>query len=114
MRLVLPTLSILSVLLAAPVSARVIYVDNHVGDDVNDGRSATTTGLQTGPVRSLERAHVLIGPGDVVEIANTGEPYYGTLRLIGSRCSGVPSRPVVVNGNGAVIDGSEAVDPAAW
>jgi hypothetical protein len=102
------------VLAAAPAFGRVIYVDNRTGDDVNDGRSATTVGIQSGPVRSLERAHVLVGPGDVIEIANTGNPYYGSLRLIGARCSGVPSQPVVVNGHGAVIDGSEPADPAAW
>lgn len=113
-------ISALSLLLAAgggmPAFAKVIYVDNRTGEDVYDGTAAEVSGLRTGPVRSLERAHVLVRPGDTIEIANNGDayPYYDSLRLIGDRCSGVPSHPVVVNGHGAVIDGSEPVDPAAW
>lgn len=105
---------VVTVGLASPAFARVIYVDNRVGNDVSDGTTAAVSGLRSGPVRSLQRAHVLLRPGDVIEIANTGEPYYDALRLVGDRCSGVPALPVVVNGNGAVIDGSEPVDPAAW
>jgi hypothetical protein len=102
------------VLIAPPASAKVVYVDNRIGDDVNDGTTATLSGIRSGPVRSLRRAALLLGPGDVLEIANTGDPYYGTLRLIGRRCSGVPSQPLVVNGNGATIDGTDAVPSDAW
>lgn len=107
---------LLVVAIGSPVAAKVIYVDNRTGNDVNDGTAAEVTGGRTGPVRSLERARVLVGPGDTVEIASNGDayPYYGSLRLIGGRCSGAPGEPVLVNGNGAVLDGSEPVEPTAW
>jgi hypothetical protein len=107
--------TILSALLAAsPAAAKVIYVDNRLGDDINDGSSPTVAGLRMGPVRSLERARLLAGTGDIIDIANTGDPYYDSLRLIGGRASGVPNQPFIVNGNGATLDGSELVDPTAW
>jgi len=113
-RPVLIASALLVATVASPLSAKTIYVDNRVGLDVNDGTAPTITGILAGPVRSLERARVLIAPGDVVEIANTGVPYYDSLRLIGGRRSGVASVPTVINGNGAVIDGSDPVDPVAW
>lgn len=97
-----------------PASAKVIYVDNRIGNELNDGSAPSIVGLRSGPVKSFTRARLLMGPGDVIEIANTGEPYYDSLRLIGARSSGVPSQPVVVNGNGAIIDGSDPVDPESW
>jgi hypothetical protein len=106
----------LIVALGSPADAKTIYVNNRTGNDINDGTSAEVSAQRTGPVRSLERVHALVGPGDRVEIANNGDayPYYDSLRLIGARCSGAPDHPVLVNGNGAVIDGSEPVDPAGW
>lgn len=94
--------------------AKVIYVNNRTGDDVNDGKSAETFDRRQGPVKSLRRAALLVGPGDVIEIANTGDTYYGSLRLIGRNGSGVESQPVIVNGNGAVVDGSVPVEADAW
>ena len=115
MRQILFVASFLPVLLiATPASAKVVYVDNRLGDDLNDGTTPEISGVGSGPVRSLLRATILVGPGDVIEIANTGDPYYDSLRLIGHRCSGVPSQPLVVNGNGATLDGSDAVPPDAW
>lgn len=97
-----------------PGLAKVIFVDNRIGDELNDGSAPTITGLRTGPVRSFTRARLLMGPGDIIEIANTGTPYYDSLRLVGGRASGVPSQPVTINGNGATFDGSDPVDPFAW
>lgn len=109
------TLTAASILLiASTATARTIYVDNQIGVDVNDGTSPTITGLQSGPVRTLRRAQVLVRPGDVIEIANTGVPYYDSLRLVGSQASGVPSQPTVVNGNGAIFDGSDPVTAEQW
>lgn len=115
MRLTLLIAATLMLVLHAERSdAKVIYVNNRIGDDVNDGESAETSQLRNGPVRSLRRAGLLVGPGDIIEIANTGTTYYGSLRLIGRNASGVESQPVTVNGNGAVVDGSELVKPAEW
>ncbi|MBA3315159.1 MAG: right-handed parallel beta-helix repeat-containing protein [Planctomycetota bacterium] len=109
------TLSILLIpSFALPASAKVIYVNNRTGDDVHDGTSPEVGAARAGPVRSLTRARVLIGPGDEVEIANTGDPYFDSLRLIGGRASGVASHPTVVRGNGAILDGSETIDPNDW
>jgi hypothetical protein len=109
---------VLSILLifaiGSPAWAKVIYVNNRTGSDVNDGRSAEVGALRAGPVRSLERAAVLLRPGDIVEIANTGDPYFDSLRLIGGSVSGVESHPTIIHGNGVILDGSEPVDPNEW
>ena len=114
MAVVVSMLQVAAILLPATAEARVIYVDNRIGDDTNDGSLPQTLQLRIGPVHSLRRAGLLVRPGDVIEIANTGIPYRGALRLIGGKASGVPSQPVYVNGNDAVFDGSELVEPASW
>jgi hypothetical protein len=97
-----------------PAMAKVIYVNNRTGDDVYDGSNPEVGAFRTGPVRTLARAQVLVGPGDVIEIANTGDTYFDSLHLVGTNASGVAGHPTVVNGNGAVIDGSEPVAPDDW
>ena len=112
LRRLLLGLAVVATFGATGATAGVIYIDSRIGNDRNTGRSATITGLDEGPVRSLEAAARVLRAGDVVEIANHGDPYFGSLTLAGVR--GLPTVPLVVNGHGAVLDGSEPIVSTAW
>jgi hypothetical protein len=105
---------ILSVLLVSAAPARDIHVDNRVGDDTATGRLQQTTADRTGPVRSIAKALELASPGDRIVLKNTGEPYRESVSLVGRRHSGLAVRPFVIEGNGAILDGSAPVPPEAW
>lgn len=94
--------------------AGVIYVDNLRGDNVADGSNPTTVDFTSGPVRTISRGLQLIQLGGTLNIANNGQPYYESLELVGGRLSGSPLSPLVIEGNGAELNGSFPVPPAAW
>lgn len=98
----------------SPAWARVIYVDNLRGNDIADGTNAEAINRLTGPVRTLGRALQLLQTGDTLNIANNGQPYYGSLELVGGRLGGTPLNPTVIEGNGAELNGSRPVPKAAW
>lgn len=101
---------------AAVAGARTIYIDNRIGNDINNGLAPTNEGLRVGPVKTFDRAIVLLDTGDTLEIANNGDgfPYHGSLRLIGNDASGIAAMPMVINGNGAILDGSAPIPPEEW
>jgi hypothetical protein len=102
------------VTLLAPVClARDIYVNNIIGDDQNSGRTAVPN-AEFGPVRSIKRALKLAYFGDHIVIENTGEPYRECLTLHGHRHSGSSLNPFVIEGNGAVLEGTGEIPEAAW
>lgn len=94
------------------LAARDIYVDNVGGDDLFNGSVAELVGLD-GPVRTIARAMRLAEPHDRVVLANTGKPYRESVSLSG-RHSGSPLVPFVLEGNGAVLDGTAPIDPRLW
>jgi len=65
-------------------------------------------------VRTITKALRLALPGDRVVIENTGEPYRETLSLVGDHNSGEPGAPFIIEGNGAVLEGSAPVPSDAW
>lgn len=91
-----------------------IFVDNIVGRDVDDGMTAEARDGNTGPVRSIRRALEVANYGDVVVLRNTGTPYYESISLTGSRHSGNPYRPFVIEGNGATLSGLRSLPPGGW
>ncbi|MCR4412841.1 MAG: hypothetical protein NUV77_10510 [Thermoguttaceae bacterium] len=95
-----------------PADARDIYVNNALGDDRSRGERLDPG--ETGPVRTIGRALYLALPGDRIVLANTGKPYHESVTLTGSRHSGSGAGPFVIDGNGAILDGSAPVPPAAW
>jgi hypothetical protein len=105
--------AILSLLLAAPVFARDIYVNNLAGNDAKDGLAASSVDAETGPVRTIRRALRHAETSDRIVLANTGEPYRESISLVG-RHSGVPYAPFEIVGNGAILDGSLPVPADAW
>ncbi|HVU87597.1 MAG TPA: right-handed parallel beta-helix repeat-containing protein [Pirellulales bacterium] len=91
-----------------------LFVDNLHGDDARTGRTQLADVTLSGPVRSLTRALELARPGDRVMMADTGVPYRESVTLSGGRNNGLGSEPFVIEGNGAVLDGSLPVPPRAW
>jgi hypothetical protein len=99
---------------ATAVSARDIYVNNVAGDDRNRGNAEKSTVAGGGPCRTIARALRAAERGDQIVLANTGVPYHESITLEGGRHSGYLTRPFVIRGNGAILDGSWPVPHHAW
>lgn len=97
-----------------PLHAKEIYVNNMTGHDRNLGQSPDTIDVLAGPVRTIARAIALSGPGDKIIIAPTEFPYRETLCLFGKNQSGDDFNAFTIEGNGAVLDGSEALPIEVW
>jgi hypothetical protein len=97
-----------------PAVGRDIFVDNMAGNDRSSGRLSSHTPDGSGPVRTIAAALRLAASGDTIVLANTARPYHESFSLVGSRCSGNWRQPFVIRGNGAILDGSAPVLPAAW
>ncbi len=97
---------IVAAALASAVSARTVQVDQAHGDDARDGSSAA------GPLRTLTRALSLCGPGDTLSIVPGTAPYAESLVI--ARRGGLPGRPLIVAGNGAVLSGLRALPAESW
>ncbi len=94
--------------------ARDIFVSNLRGDDRFSGHQLNVSHDLGGPTRSIGRALRLATQGDRIVVENTGEPYRESLSLVGSRNSGYSFQPFVIEGSGAVLDGSAPVPAEAW
>lgn len=94
--------------------ARDIYVDNVAGDDRLCGDLAVATTNNDGPVRTIGKALKLTLRGDRIVLAKTAQPYRECIAFAGERHSGYPGKPLVIEGNGAILDGSEPVPDDAW
>ena len=93
--------------------AATIYVDNQVGHDAANGRAAEPD-AEAGPVRTLAAALALATKGDRIVLAKTPQPYREEISLSWPQHSGYPDRPFVIDGNGAVLDGTVVAMPEAW
>ncbi|NUQ61503.1 MAG: hypothetical protein HUU20_03380 [Pirellulales bacterium] len=103
-------LTVLALLLASGFTRSAdIYVDPHTGDDAADGQSPAAQG-KSGPVQTILRGVRLAGPGDTVHLAKA--VYRESVDLTGKK--GEPGKPLVIDGHGAVIEGSREIDPAQW
>ena len=67
-----------------------------------------------GPTKSIRKALSIASYGDRIVIANTGEPYRECVSLQTSRNSGSISYPFVIEGNGAILDGSGPIPVESW
>lgn len=101
-------------LLAGPSAGRDIHVDNVSGDDSFTGHYPQHLPDRSGPVRSIAKALRLARGSDRIVLAKTEQPYRESISLVGSRHSGFLQRPFVIEGNGAILDGSAPVPPDAW
>lgn len=99
---------------ATATSARDIYVNNVAGDDRNRGTAEKSSVAGGGPCRTIARALRAAERGDHIVLANTGVPYKESITIEGGRHSGYHTRPFVIRGNGAILDGSWPVRHDVW
>lgn len=99
---------------SANAFARDIFVDNLAGDDRNNGSQPVAGAVGAGPLRSISRALWIAHAGDRVVLTKNAEPYREMVCLIGPRNSGFEETPFVIEGNGAVIDGSAMINSEDW
>jgi hypothetical protein len=114
MRMRTPYLVLAMVLVASPVAAREVFVNNLTGDDRLGGEQPDRASGVGGPVRTLAKALRLAGPGDTIVLARTNAPYRESFTLAGSRHSGTAQRPFAIEGGGAILDGSCPAPGEAW
>ena len=88
-----------------------VYVNNLAGSDKFDGSRETVSG-DAGPVATLARGTSLLKPSGRLVIQNTGKPYRGEVKLID--LGGTADQPLIVDGNGAVIEGIGLTKPSDW
>jgi hypothetical protein len=93
--------------------ARCLYVNPATGSDSADGLSAVAQDTN-GPVRSIAKAIGLAKAGDTIYLG--GALYKSRGEHIGfyGNIAGEPNRPIVVDGQGAIIDGAIPIDPNDW
>jgi hypothetical protein len=108
-------MAILVPVLIRPAIARDIFVDNVSGDDKNTGLHANSQGDTNSPVHSIAKALRLASAGDRIVLAKSDLPYHECVSLVGVRHSGAARLlPFILDGNGAVLDGSAPVPPDRW
>lgn len=101
------------VVLCRSAVAADIYVNNVLGNNQYMGDREEPSERQ-GPVRSIQRALCLAQPGDHIHIAKTDRPYREELSISGPCLRGRSYKPLIISGNGAVLDGTVAAASGAW
>ncbi|OGV69389.1 MAG: hypothetical protein A2283_22285 [Lentisphaerae bacterium RIFOXYA12_FULL_48_11] len=98
---------------AEPDSGRVLYVNNITGNDIFDGlKPAPANDGKTGPFATIGKAFASVCTSDRIEISNTGKPYKGGNTLVAA--GGTAEKPLVINGNGALISGLDLIPREKW
>jgi hypothetical protein len=106
--------AVLLIAVVGRAAADDVYVSNVAGDDRFDGRSTHKSSDFSGPVRTLAKALRVAEPGDRIVMDNSGQPYYEGISLEGPWHSGRPGRPFIIDGNGAVLNGTMPTPDDAW
>ena len=96
------------------VLAKDIHVNNTTGYDRNLGQSAGTVDGLAGPVKTIARAIELSEQGDRIILAPTGSPYRESICLFGKKQSGDEFNDFSIEGNGAILDGTELLPLEVW
>jgi hypothetical protein len=109
----LVSIALLVATAAEMAAARDLFVNNVVGQDTNRGSRAVQRSGD-GPVRTLDQALRLVRRGDRIVIANTGEPYREMISICDVGQRGYSDLPLVIQGNGATLDGTVVAADGAW
>jgi len=105
---------ILTLCLSSSVHARDWYVDNVMGDDRWDGSRQPGMPESRGPVRRIQTALRRATPGDRIVLVKNDEPYRECISLVGNRHSGTVFQPFIIEGNNAILDGSQPTGEFDW
>ncbi|NQV27480.1 MAG: hypothetical protein HQ518_24290 [Rhodopirellula sp.] len=99
-------LFILTMLFVLPsfcqVEARDLHVDPDIGDDGNDGT--------TSPLKTIRHAIRSAEAGDTIHLKPA--VYHAYAGFYNAR--GEQGKPITLDGHGATLEGSDAIDPAMW
>jgi hypothetical protein len=106
--------SVFLLVMSSPLAARNLYVNNVSGDDLFDGFAEQREYPGHGPNQTIWRALRSARAGDRIILAKTDEPYRESISVVASRNSGHELHRFVIEGNGAILDGSRPVDFDAW
>ena len=94
--------TLLTLLSCCRAEARDLHVDPGIGDDGNDGA--------TSPLKTIRHAIRIAKPGDTIHLKpNVHHEYAGFYSKRGE-----PGKPITLDGHGATLEGSDAIDPATW
>lgn len=111
----LPIRVLFYVIIFTPVClARDIYVSGKLGDDRNMGYSIEDRSSMNGPVRTLGRAIEIARKGDRIILDPKGGPYRESITLQGRDHSGSMTQPFIIEGFGAVLDGTKSIPLGVW
>ncbi len=107
-------LVILTLCYATQVHARDWYVDNVTGDNRWDGKTGKRQGETFGPLREIRMALHRATAGDRIVLVKNDEPYRECISLVGNKHSGTVLQPFIIEGNNAILDGSQATAEFDW
>ncbi len=96
--------------------ARNAYAENLLVDNVrgSDQQRRDSGGELRSPFRTLQKAIDSVEIGDMITVTNTGVPYHETVSLGTQRRLGTARFPLVIEGNGAIFDGSQELTNFDW
>ena len=94
---------------SAAITGRQIYVDPNIGDDRSNGLASQPHGGDA-PVKTIARGIKLAQPGDTVHLA----PVTFRESAVFYNRHGEPDKPITLDGHGAVLEGSDPLQPDDW
>lgn len=106
--------TILFLFVVSTCLGRDIYVSRKYGDDRNKGYSGRDTGSMEGPVQTIGRALELAQSGDRIIVDPKCGPYRESITLFGQNKGGTAEHPFIIEGCGAVLDGTETLPKNVW
>lgn len=92
-------------------SGRNLYVNSFSGSDSADGLAQELSG-GSGPVASIRKAITLARPGDTIFLDPQGSPYSEQILFADKR--GDASAPIILDGQGSVVNGSVPIRAEEW
>ncbi len=97
--------------LSSPLGAAELVVDNVRGSDL--APAARGSQLRP-PYRTIQGAVDDAVLGDTISLRDTGTPYQECVSINSNHSLGTETFPLVIEGNGATLDGSRALSVADW
>jgi hypothetical protein len=107
-------LVVVTLCFSTTVHARDWYVDNVRGDNRWDGQVRAREAETHGPLQTIQMALRRATAGDRIVLVKNDEPYRECLSLVGNKHSGTVFAPFIIEGNNAILDGSQATGEFDW